>query len=122
MKRYPHDATRRLKRDDDFTRVAQSGLKQQRGPITFRVTPSTTAVSRLGIRAGRAVGSAPERNQIKRMLREAFRLMQHDWPMPLDVLAQVRKHELMSLAEYQKLMSGELSKAVRQMLQAKSNP
>jgi ribonuclease P protein component len=50
------------------------------------------------------VGSAPVRNRVKRMLREAFRLMQHDVPAGYDLMVVVRPHEPMILAEYQKLL------------------
>jgi hypothetical protein len=38
------------------------------------------------------------------MLREAFRLMQHDFPRPYDLVIVVRPHEPIALAEYQGLM------------------
>jgi len=115
-KRFTLDKLKRLKRDIDFDRVIKTGLKGTRGPLTFRVTRSAKDASRVGVRIGRAVGNAPVRNRIKRMLRESFRLMQFDWPMPIDVLVLVRKHDAMTLAEYQKIMSGELARAVRELL------
>ncbi len=51
------------------------------------------------------MGGAVRRNRIKRLLREAFRLMQHDWPRGFDVVIAVRPHEPLRLAEYQRLLS-----------------
>jgi ribonuclease P protein component len=60
---------------------------------------------RLGISTPRAVGTAPKRNRIKRLIRESFRLMQHDFPRGYDLLVVVRPHQPMILAEYQRILS-----------------
>ena len=52
------------------------------------------------------VGIAVRRNRIRRLLREAFRLMQHDFPRGYDLLIVVRPHEPLLLADYQKALSG----------------
>lgn len=59
----------------------------------------------MGIQTGRRVGSAVRRNRIKRLLREAFRLMQHDFPRGYDLVIVVRPHEPLILAEYQRILS-----------------
>ena len=61
---------------------------------------------RLGIAIPRRVGAANRRNRIKRLLRESFRLMQHDLPSGDHFVAVVRPHEPLPLAEYQRLLSG----------------
>ena len=45
------------------------------------------------------------RNRIRRLLREAFRLMQHDFPRGYDLVVVVRPHEPLMLAEYQRMLS-----------------
>jgi ribonuclease P protein component len=62
---------------------------------------------RLGISIGRKVGTAPRRNRIKRLLREAFRHHQHDLPAGVgyDLVITVRPHEPLILAEYQKILT-----------------
>ena len=58
----------------------------------------------LGLSVAARVGTAPRRNRIKRLLREAFRLMQHDFPRPYDLVIVVRPHEPLILAEYQRIL------------------
>ncbi len=53
---------------------------------TERVTPP----SRLGLIVGRKVGHAPRRNRVKRLVREAFRLLQHELPAGLDIVVMPR--------------------------------
>lgn len=48
------------------------------------------AHSRLGLSVGRVVGGAVERNRVKRLIREAFRLDQHSLPQGLDFVVSVR--------------------------------
>ena len=102
----------RLKLQNDFDCVLESPVKFTRGPLLVFAAKSSHKKSRMGIRVSRRIGSAPVRNRIKRYLREAFRLMQHDWPMPVDLVLSVRRHETFTLAEYQKLMSIIMVKSV----------
>ena len=58
--------------------------------------PSAFAIS-IGTRCGNAI----TRNTIKRRLREAFRLMQHELPPGLDYLIVVKPHKPLPMAAYQ---------------------
>ena len=69
---------------------------------------------RLGLSVSRRVGTAPRRNRIKRLIREAFRLLRHDWPRGYDLVVNVRPHDPVLLADYQRMLSAMLVKLHRQ--------
>lgn len=74
------------------------------GPLTIHSLPNDLKHPRLGLAVSGRVGNAVRRNTIKRRLREAFRLLQHEWPAAeagYDLVISVRRHEPLSLPEYQ---------------------
>lgn len=102
---YRFSKAQRLHGRGTFKTILDRGVRKWAGPIAMCVFPCDAATSRLGISIGRPVGNAAVRNRIKCKLREAFRLMQHDWPRPHDVVVLVKKHDPMTLAEYQRTLS-----------------
>ncbi len=88
----------------------EAGIKQTKGPLLVFATPNQLSHPRLGLSVSRRVGTAVKRNCIKRLLRESFRLMQHDLPRGYDLVIVVRPHEPLRLAEYQRLLAGLLVK------------
>lgn len=105
-RRYRFSKSQRLHGRGTFKKILDVGVRKWNGPIAMCIAPSESPRPSLGISIGRPVGTAAIRNRIKRKLREAFRLMQHDWPRSYDVVLLVKKHEPMTLAEYQRLMTG----------------
>ena len=88
-----------------FTAVYDARSKESRGPLAVFSRPNGLPHPRLGLSVSRRVGSAPVRNRIKRLLREAFRAGQHDLPIGYDLVIVVRPHAPMVLAEYQRLLT-----------------
>jgi len=105
---FPYARKHRLQHALQFDAVYAAKVKDARGPLTIFAIPNDLAHPRLGLSVGRRVGIAPKRNRIKRLLREAFRLMQHDLPRGYDVVVSVRPHEVPTLADYQRMMSASL--------------
>lgn len=66
--------------------------------------PNGLAYPRIGLSTSRKVGTAARRNRIRRLIRESFRLLQHELPSGYDLLIVVRPHEPLKLEEYQKLL------------------
>jgi len=91
---------KRLHNRRAFDRVFSGRARKPAGVIAVLTAPNGLPHSRLGLVVPRRVGTAVRRNQIKRLLREAFRLNQSDWPAGYDVVVQVRPHAPQPLQQY----------------------
>src|SRR4051794_16817554 len=109
-RRHTFPRTHRLRGKDTFASVYDARVREARGPLMIYAKPNALSHARMGISISRRVGSAPKRNRIKRLLRESFRLMQHDFPRGYDLVIVVRPHEPMILAEYQRILSAAMVK------------
>jgi ribonuclease P protein component len=65
----------RLTRSEDFKRVRRSGKSYAHPLVVLIVNKSDQPRVRVGVAAGRSVGTAVTRNRAKRLLREAIRTM-----------------------------------------------
>jgi ribonuclease P protein component len=81
----------RLKTIGEFRRVYNRGFHASSDRIGCYVSPNREARSRLGISVSRKYGSSPERNLVKRRIREAFRRLRHGFPAPLDLVVVPRR-------------------------------
>jgi ribonuclease P protein component len=99
-----------LRHEKEFEAVYAGKVRESRGPLSVFALPNSLGHPRLGLAVPRRVGTAPKRNRIKRLLREAFRLLQHDWPRGYDLVINVRPHETAMLADYQRMLSAMLVK------------
>jgi len=104
-RRYPFTKSHRVRSRVEFSAVFDAKVRQSRGPLTAYALPTEQKTPRLGLSVGRRVGTAPRRARIKRLLRESFRLLQHDFPRPYDLILVVRPHEPLLLAEYQRILT-----------------
>ena len=107
---YAYSRKLRLQHALEFQAVYAGKVRESRGPLTVFALPNDLGHPRLGLSVGRKVGTAPKRNRIKRLLREAFRLMQHDLPRGYDLVINVRPHDVAMLADYQRMLSAAVVK------------
>ena len=94
----------RLRLPSEFSAVYEAKTRESRGPLTVYALPNILGHPRLGMSVSRKVGIAVRRNRIRRLIRESFRLLQHDLPQGYDLVVVVRPHEPLILAEYQKML------------------
>jgi len=81
----------RLKHRRDFVRLRQAGERLATGCLVanWQRLPADSP-SRLGVVTGRRTGGAVARSRARRLLREAFRLHQHDLTAPVDLVLVAR--------------------------------
>ena len=102
--RYTFPKSRRLSQRAEFAAVYDAKVRDARGPVVVYALPNDLGHPRLGLSTSRKVGTAARRNRIRRLLREAFRHLQHDFPAAYDVLVVIRPHEPLKAAEYRELL------------------
>ncbi len=83
-------AQQRLRRKSDFAAVHARGKRIADGYFAMIARANELPRPRLGLAVSvKTAGSSVERNRIRRLVREAFRLRQHDLPM-LDIVVSAR--------------------------------
>lgn len=96
--------SRRLVHARQYQAVYAADVRAASGPLVVWGAPSDAGFSRLGLSISKRAGGAAVRNRIKRLLREAFRLHQRELP-PYDLVVNVRPHEPMALAAYERALT-----------------
>jgi ribonuclease P protein component len=100
--------SRRLTHDLEYQAVYGARAKKVQGPISIFAHPNDLPHSRLGLAIGKRAGGAVQRNHLKRLLREAFRLVQHDLPRTeqggYDLVINAREHKPLALDQYQQMI------------------
>jgi len=76
----------RLRKKRDFENVFAESFKISRFGLIVRFKRNQFSYSRLGMMIGKKSGNAVERNRIRRILRESFRLYQQPATVHYDIL------------------------------------
>ena len=115
MPRYTFRRQQRLVRQRDFQRVMRNACSAADPRLTVCVAENDTGRTRLGIGISRRVGSAVKRNRIKRLIRESFRLLQHELPAGLDLVVIPRRDDQPTLEGYQCSLRALICRAARKL-------
>ena len=106
----------RLTRSEDFKRVRRSGKSYAHPLVVLIVQAHEQPRVKVGVAAGRTVGTAVHRNRAKRLLREAMRTLIPDIASNLDLVLIARpalvsatledaRHALLNLLQRAKLLT-----------------
>lgn len=92
-----------LLKSSEFERVFAARNSASNPWLALHGTPNGAAHPRLGITVSRRVGNAVARNRWKRLLRESFRLTQHQLPA-LDLVCTARAATPPALAQLMEMI------------------
>src|SRR3954468_3872406 len=90
-KRLRFNRAARIKQGRDFARVRQQGERLALGCLiaNWNKLPDG-ATSKLGVVTSKKIGNAPARSRARRLLRESFRLHQHEFSRPVELVLVAR--------------------------------
>ena len=80
----------RIQQTRDFQRAKIHGQRLAVGCLALNWMEISDAIPRVGVITSRKIGSAPVRTRARRLLREAFRLHQHEIARPADLVLVAR--------------------------------
>lgn len=96
---------RRLRSKQDIQRAFDQGIRRHHKPLSACIfRRGDQRPTRIVVSIGRRCGNAVQRNRIRRRIREAYRLRQHDFPAGLDILIMVKPHRVLNMADYQQVL------------------
>ena len=81
----------RIRKRQDYLRIYQDGVRSHTRRFTIITCPNAGGRRRLGMTVGKKVGNAAQRNRMKRLLREFFRLNKSRLPASQDIVIIVKK-------------------------------
>jgi ribonuclease P protein component len=75
-----------VRKKQDYTRIYAQGVRRYSERFTIITCRNETGARRLGMTVSKKVGNAVQRNRIKRLLREFFRLNKSRLPASQDIV------------------------------------
>jgi ribonuclease P protein component len=90
-RRYTFPSELRLKKSEEFKNVMKKGKKRVLPNFVVFLLLNGLSHPRLGITVSKSIGKAHIRNRVKRLIREYFRLHQHNYKHGFDIVVIARK-------------------------------
>lgn len=105
----------RLRKGTDFRRCYDHGVRSGNSHLLIFGRPNNLEFSRVGVSVSKRHGNAVRRNRKKRLLKEAFRLLQHQLPAGIDLVLVPRQRPDSGLVDFQDSLLRLLAEITRKM-------
>lgn len=112
----------RLRDKADYEHVFATRCRVSDDLLTIWAASTDLPHPRLGLLVGKRHGDAVTRNRLKRLLREAFRLEQHDLPAGVDLVASPRPGAEVTLATLQHALRQLAARAIKRLRKRTDDP
>ena len=119
---YRFRPTEHLRRPADFRRVYERRRSASDDWLIVYACENELPHLRLGLSVSRKVGQATQRNRLRRLLREAFRLSRQEMPVGFDLVLIPRRSELPHLEDLKKSLPRLVNQVARRMLREAAKP
>ena len=124
MKSLALSRDRRIKNARDFARIYERRIRAADGHLLIFAAPNALGHARFGVSVSKKLGGAVRRTALKRLLREAFRLTQHELPKDLDfiLIPQRSTAETAGVADYRQSLVRLTNRLARQIAAHQNGP
>lgn len=102
MKRHGINKSARIRSSADFEKIYQNRRRASDEFLLLFAAVNSHGRTRFGLSVSRRHGGAVARARIKRLLREAYRLSQHDLPQGLDLIVVPKQGATATVDEYRR--------------------
>ena len=113
--------TMHLCRSEDFARIYAGGQRAGDQYLLIFATANAMNLNRLGLSISRKHGSAVLRNRKRRLIREAFRGLQHDLPKSYDLVVVPRMRDDSTLQDFRNSLRTLIRKLAKRLSAAQDN-
>ena len=110
-----------LCRSEDFARIYAGGQRAGDQYLLIFATANAMNLNRLGLSISRKHGSAVLRNRKRRLIREAFRGLQHDLPKSYDLVVVPRMRDDLTLQDFRNSLRTLIRKLAKRLSAAQDN-
>lgn len=104
-----------LRRPSDFRRAYERRRSVSDGWLIVYACENGLGHLRLGLSVSKKIGPATQRNRLRRLYREAFRLTRHEMPGGLDLVLVPRTAQIPPLEELKRSLPRLVQQVVRKL-------
>lgn len=109
-----------LRRPSEFRAVYDHGCGASDAWMGISARPNDLKHSRVGLSVSRRYGNAVRRNRLRRLYREAFRLLQHELPSGIDFVMTPRSPKEPGLEQVKKSLGTLLRQIAKRLARGKA--